>query len=87
VSAVVAVLLGVSCVVAVGSSAAHAGGHGAAGVVIGLATFAVFAPFIIAGEVLALAVRPYRAPGIGELLEGLLEPIRSPGTPDRLPGS
>jgi hypothetical protein len=61
---IVAVLLVVSCVVALGSSTAHAGGRGAAGAVIGLATFALFAPFIIAGEVLALAVPPYRAPAV-----------------------
>ena len=54
-----AVLLVVTCVVALTPPAAHAGGHGAARVVISLATFAIFAPFIIVGEVLAHAVPPY----------------------------
>src|SRR6266540_2478912 len=60
---ILAVLLVVICVVALASPAAHAGGHGAARVAIGLATFAIFAPFIIAGEALALLV-PYRAPTV-----------------------
>jgi hypothetical protein len=59
-----AVLLVVTCVVALTPPAAHAGGHGAARVAIGLATFAIFAPFIIVGEILALAVPPYRAPAV-----------------------
>ena len=59
-----AVLLVVTCVVALAPPAAHAGGHGAARVAIGLATFAIFAPFIIVGEILALAVPPYRAPAV-----------------------
>src|SRR5207237_861395 len=61
---VLAVLLVVTCVVALAPPAAHAGGHGAARVAIGLATFAIFAPFIIAGEILSLAVPPYRAPAV-----------------------
>jgi hypothetical protein len=59
-----AVLLVVTCVVAFATPAAHAGGHGAARVAIGLATFAIFAPFIIVGEILALAVPAYRAPAV-----------------------
>src|SRR5260370_35382296 len=59
-----AVLLVVTCVDALTPPAAHAGGHGAARVAIGLATFAIFAPFIIVGEILALAVPPYRAPAV-----------------------
>jgi hypothetical protein len=59
-----AVLLVVTCVVALAPPAAHAGGHGAARVAIGLATFAIFAPFIIAGEILSLAIPPYRAPAV-----------------------
>jgi len=59
-----AVLLVVTCVVALAPPAAHAGGHGAARVAIGLATFAIFAPFIIVGEILSLAVPPYRAPAV-----------------------
>ena len=61
---VLAVLLVVTCVVALAPPAAHAGGHGAARVAIGLAAFAIFAPFIIAGEILSLAVPPYRAPAV-----------------------
>ena len=61
---ILAVLLVVTCVVALASPAAHAGGHGAARVAIELATFALFAPFIIVGEVLAPAVPPYRAPAV-----------------------
>jgi len=61
---VLAVLLIVTCVVALVPPAAHAGGHGAARVAIGLATFAIFAPFIIAGEILSLALPPYRAPAV-----------------------
>jgi hypothetical protein len=60
---ILVVLLVVTCVVALASPAAHAGGHGAARVAIGLATFAIFAPFIIVGEALALIV-PYRAPAV-----------------------
>jgi hypothetical protein len=59
-----AVLLVVTCIVALAPPTAHAGGHGAARVAIGLATFAIFAPFIIVGEILALAVPPYRAPAV-----------------------
>jgi len=61
---IAAVLLVVTCVVALAPPAAHAGGHGAARVAIGLATFVIFAPFIIAGEILSLAVPPYRAPAV-----------------------
>jgi hypothetical protein len=61
---IVAVLLVVTCVLALAPRAAHAGGHGAARAAIGLATFAIFAPFIIVGEVLAHAVPPYRAPAV-----------------------
>lgn len=61
---IVAVLLVVTCLVGLAAPAAHAGGHGAARVVISLATFAIFAPFIIVGEVLAHAVPPYRAPAV-----------------------
>ena len=57
-------LVVVTCVVALAPPAAHAGGHGAARVAIGLATFAIFAPFIIAGEILSLALPPYRAPAV-----------------------
>ena len=60
---ILVVLLVVTCVVALASPAAHAGGHGAARVAIGLATFAIFAPFIIVGEALAL-IAPYRAPAV-----------------------
>jgi len=60
---ILVVLLVVTCVVALAAPAAHAGGHGAARVAIGLATFAIFAPFIIVGEALALIV-PYRAPAV-----------------------
>jgi hypothetical protein len=60
---ILAVLLVVTCVVALASPAAYAGGHGAR-VALGLATFALFAPFIIVGEVLAHAVPPYRAPAV-----------------------
>ena len=59
-----AVLLVVTCVVALAPPAAHAGGHGAARVAIGLATFAIVAPFIIVGEILSLVVPPYRAPAV-----------------------
>jgi hypothetical protein len=61
---ILVVLLVVTCVVALAPPAAHAGGHGAARVAIGLATFAIFAPFIIASEILALAIPPYRAPAV-----------------------
>jgi hypothetical protein len=54
---ILAVVLVVTCVVALAPPAAHAGGHGAARVAIGLATFAIFAPFIIVGEALALIAR------------------------------
>jgi hypothetical protein len=54
---ILAVVLVVTCVVALAPPAAHAGGHGAARVAIGLATFAIFAPFIIVGETLALIAR------------------------------
>ncbi len=60
---ILVVLLVVTSVVALASPAAHAGGHGAARVAIGLATFAIFAPFIIVGEALAL-ITPYRAPAV-----------------------
>ena len=56
------VLLVVTCVLAVSAPVAHAGGRGAARAAIGLATFAIFAPFIIVGEAIAHAVPPYRAP-------------------------
>jgi hypothetical protein len=61
---ILTVLLVVTCVLALVAPAAHAGGHEAARVVIGLATFAIFAPLIIVGEVLALAVPPYRSPAV-----------------------
>ena len=61
---VLAVLLIATCVVALAPPAAHAESHGAARVAIGLATFAIFAPFIIAGEILSLALPPYRAPAV-----------------------
>jgi hypothetical protein len=60
---ILAVLLVVTCIVALAPPAAYAGGHGAARVVIGLATFALFAPFIIVGEILARVVPPY-APAV-----------------------
>ena len=69
---ILAVLLVVTGVVALAAPAAHAEGHGAARVAIGLATFALFAPFIILGEALAQPLRevlalsaPYRAPTVG----------------------
>jgi hypothetical protein len=61
---ILVVLLVVTCVIALAAPAAHAGGHGAARAAIGVATFVIFAPFIIAGEVLAHAVPPYRAPAV-----------------------
>jgi outer membrane protein OmpA-like peptidoglycan-associated protein len=68
---ILAVLLVVTGVLALAPPAAHAEGHGAARVAIGLATFALFAPFIILGEALAqplgevLALSaPYRAPAV-----------------------
>jgi hypothetical protein len=61
---ILAVLLVGTCVVVLAAPAAHAGGHGVARVVIGLATFAIFAPFIVVGEVIAHAVPPYRAPAV-----------------------
>src|SRR5712692_601837 len=61
---ILAVLLVVTCVLTLVAPAAYAGGHGAARVAISLATFAIFAPLIIVGEVLALAVPPYRAPAV-----------------------
>jgi len=53
---ILAVLLVAVFLVASGAPAAHAGGHGPGRGVIGLATFAIFAPLIIVGEVLAHAV-------------------------------
>ena len=61
---ILAVLLVGTCVVVLAAPAAHAGGHGVARVVIGLATFAIFAPLIVVGEVIAHAVPPYRAPTV-----------------------
>ena len=61
---ILAVLLVVTCVLAVGAPVADAGGRGAARAAIGLATFAIFAPFIIVGEAIAHAVPPYRAPAV-----------------------
>jgi hypothetical protein len=61
---ILAVLLVGTCVVVLAAPAAHAGGHGVARVVIGLATFAIFAPLIVVGEVIAHAVPPYRAPAV-----------------------
>jgi hypothetical protein len=54
-SRILAMLLVVVLLVASVPSAAHAGGHGP-GRVVGLAAFALFAPFIIAAEVLAHTV-------------------------------
>jgi len=51
-----AVLLVAVFLVASAAPAAHAGGHGPGRAVIGLAAFAIFAPFIIVEEVLAHAV-------------------------------
>lgn len=64
---ILAVLMVVALIGAVAVPAADAGGrhgHGhRGGAVIGLAAFALFAPLIIAGEVLAAAATiPYRAP-------------------------
>ena len=53
---ILAVLLGAVFLVASAAPAAHAGGHGPGRGVIGLAAFAIFAPFIIVGEVLAHTV-------------------------------
>jgi hypothetical protein len=61
---ILAVLLVATCLVAVAAPAVHAGGRGPARAVIGLATFALFAPFIIVGEVIAHAIPPYRAPAV-----------------------
>ena len=60
-----AVLVIVALVGAVAVPTAHAGGRGwhGPGAVFGLATFAIFAPLIIAGEVLAATI-PYRAPAV-----------------------
>jgi outer membrane protein OmpA-like peptidoglycan-associated protein len=60
---ILAVLLVVTGVVALAAPAAHAEGHGAARVAIDLAMFAIFAPFILVGEVLGLSA-PYRAPTV-----------------------
>ena len=58
---IVAALLVATALVALAVPAAHAGGrrHGHGAGVIGLAAFALFAPLIIAGEVLAHTV-PFR---------------------------
>jgi len=53
---ILAVLLVAVVLVASTAPAAHAGGHGPGRGVIGLAAFALFAPFIIVGEVLAHTV-------------------------------
>jgi outer membrane protein OmpA-like peptidoglycan-associated protein len=60
---ILVVLLVVTCIVSFASPPAHAGGHGAARGAIDLATFAIFAPFILVGEVLGLSA-PYRAPAV-----------------------
>jgi hypothetical protein len=62
---ILAVLMVVALIGAVAVPAADAGGrHGhGGGAVIGLAAFALFAPLIIAGEVLAATI-PYRAPAV-----------------------
>jgi outer membrane protein OmpA-like peptidoglycan-associated protein len=60
---ILVVLLVATCVIAFASPAAHAGGDGVARVAIDLATFAIFAPFILVGEVLGLSA-PYRAPAV-----------------------
>jgi hypothetical protein len=63
-SRILAMLLVVVLLVASVPSAAHAGGHGPGRGLVGLAAFALFAPFIIAGEVLAHTVpRVVVAPG------------------------
>jgi len=53
---ILAVLLVAVFLVASAAPAAHAGGHGPGRSVIGLAAFAIFAPLIIVGEVLAHTV-------------------------------
>ncbi len=53
---ILAVLLVAVFLVASAAPAAHAGGHGPGRGVIGLVAFAIFAPFIIVGEVLAHTV-------------------------------
>ena len=53
---ILTVLIVAVFLVASAAPAAHAGGHGPGRGVIGLAAFAIFAPFIIVGEVLAHAV-------------------------------
>ena len=55
-SRILAMLLVIVLFVASVPSAAHAGGHGPGRGLVGLAAFALFAPFIIAGEVLAHTV-------------------------------
>ncbi len=55
-SRILAMLLVIVLLVASVPSAAHAGGHGPGRGLVGLAAFALFAPFIIAGEVLAHTV-------------------------------
>lgn len=59
---ILAGLLVATLIVALAAPAADArGGHGPGKAVIGLAAFALFAPLVIVGEVLAHTV-PYRAP-------------------------
>lgn len=53
---ILAMLLVAVLLVASVPSAAHAGGHGPGRGVVGFAAFALFAPFIIAGEILAHTV-------------------------------
>ena len=53
---ILAVLLAAVFLVASAAPAAYAGGHGPGRGLIGLAAFAIFAPFIIVGEVLAHTV-------------------------------
>ena len=57
-------LLVVACAVGLISPSAHAGGHGAARVAVGVVTFAVFAPFIIVGEVVSALSPPFRSPPV-----------------------
>lgn len=57
-------LLVVTCVVGLISTRAHGGGHGAARVAVGVVTFAVFAAFIVVGEVVSALSAPLRSPAV-----------------------
>lgn len=59
---VIVAIVGAVAVPAADAGGRHGHGHGG-GAVLGLAAFALFAPLIIAGEVLAATI-PYRAPAV-----------------------